>query len=492
MITLLFFVTLFTTPFAQTDLLFSGNHLLAASQGVTKIVNNAYPLAPAREDWTILLTRVLTQYILWWFTDLVIIMIWKRKSWRVWLRKIMRKILFQWRPGAVFVLSCQPLDAAEAHKSLDGSEDLPGYAVMALTMMIDLSTLVSGALSLHRQWITNGGHTGWLGMNLFFTPVAPAIVSFISAITALCKASNRVRIILIVLGLIAWPAIYLPITILHDPDQYYIFTIVAYVCQLNPLFIVKLELVTMVLIGFDRVFSLPIVASSDMVRTGFPFPTLNTWAFAGPLLAIGIATLILAEASLMASYNEIAAYMDVVQKKILARLSANPLAERRAAALPMYEISDELILQVISKPPPSEVGELGRGTVKTNQLYNPTVTTTDIRATYSAVVVPASTPNDVIELPEAPSASKNPYKQLGSQGAVPAAPFTSTSSAITEVSQPVFQIPSVTPPSSVTQASSQTLPPNPVRLSNSEIWHRMMEGREAGGARLEDSARHNI
>ncbi|GAB5592741.1 hypothetical protein Unana1_07641 [Umbelopsis nana] len=521
--TLLTFALLLSPCYAQTDFTPYAINPLASPQGNSTWVDPS-PFEPTRQDWTILITRVLTQYFLWWLTDLLIMVAWKRLSWRLWLKKVMRKILLQWRPGAVFMLSCQPSTAAEAIKVLDNSAEIPGLASMALTLMIDLSTLVSGALSLQKQYgIPNAkeGSGGWKGMDIFFSPVAPAIVSSISTITALCKTRNSIRITLIVLGLIAWPAVYLPAAILHDPGNFLYITLVVYILQLNPFFIMKLELVMMALIGFDRVLTLPIVSSANIVSTGFPFPALNTWAFAGPLLTLGIITLIIAEVSLVISYGEIQAYIGVLFSKLGARMtrtSKPPPTE--TTVLPMHQISDQLIEDVIAHPPCNEKDEPSEDTkdfahspskekdepARTSKTWaseeGEEIEILDIRGT--AATQSRSTPNTLAVPPKTPTPSRNPYKQTDnlaltdSSTSTPSPPTNSPSNRLLPPS--TSQTNNVAPPprlrttriSEITQLAVQPPPPsaptistpNPVPTPSADVWYRMMGGREADGERI--------
>ncbi|KAH8549362.1 hypothetical protein BGW37DRAFT_502865 [Umbelopsis sp. PMI_123] len=110
------------------------------------------PVQATREDWMILIARVATQYVLWWLTDLILIVLWQRQPVKAWLRHSIRKIFFQWRPGPVFIISCQPSEASEALRFIDGSDN-PQDCFLCSSP----SLLIAGHLRLEDyQYIRNG------------------------------------------------------------------------------------------------------------------------------------------------------------------------------------------------------------------------------------------------------------------------------------------------------------------------------------------------
>ncbi|KAH8549363.1 hypothetical protein BGW37DRAFT_469326 [Umbelopsis sp. PMI_123] len=136
----------------------------------------------------------------------------------------------------------------------------------------------------------------------------------------------------------------------------------VYAFQLNPFLVAKLELVSMLLIGFDRVFSLPIIATANIKSTGFPFPTLNNWSFGAPLLTLAILTLIFAEIGMLTCYAELWNYTSSVlrrfQVRFTSRFISNPLENRCPEVLPMHQVSDQLVESIIASPPRKDVDEI--------------------------------------------------------------------------------------------------------------------------------------
>jgi hypothetical protein len=446
----------------------------ATPEGNTTDIDS-YPVVPTSSDWSTLIVRIVTQYFLWWLPDLFLMVLWRRQPVKLWLRHSMRKVFFNWRPGAVFIQSCQPMEATEAYRIIDGGEKLPGLFPLLFTLATDGWTLANGGLSVYTQWVTSDSEvSGWNGMFRFYNPIVPSIVSFISIITALCKASNKVRIYLIVAALIIWPAIYLPIYILHDSaSKLYIMEIMVFIFQLNPLLIVKLELVSMVLIGMDRVFILPIIATANAKSTGFPFPALNTWAFGGPFLVLGIVTLLFAEAGMLTSAVEIINYLNILQQKIVVRLTSKN-EDRRPDVLPVHQVSDGLIESIINSssrkddntPQPSHQQYSGlQPSVPQAFNQSPRTHLADLQIT--SVPSPTLT-NSSIELQ-----SRSP----------PPAYTSATSTPRPDVRQlpPVHPLPPAHPTDSVT--------PN-TQLDIAHIYH-LITGRNTDGAQVDDATRRN-
>ncbi|CAO3671658.1 unnamed protein product [Umbelopsis ramanniana] len=443
---------------SQTDTLPWQPAPYATPQGEATYVDSS-PVVATASDWSTLIVRIVTQYFLWWLPDLFLMVLWRRQPLKVWLKHSMRKVFFSWRPGAVFVQSCQPMNATEAYKIIDGSEKLPGLLPMLFTLATDGWTLANGGLSVYTQWVTSN-------------------ISFISIITALCKTSNKVRIYLTVAALIIWPAIYLPIYILRDShSKMYIMEIMVFVLQLNPLLIVKLELLSMVLIGFERVFILPVVSTADIKMTAFPFPALNTWAFGGPFLVLGIVTLLFAEAGMLTSAVEIMKYLNTLQQKIIARFSSKP-EERRPDVLPMHQVSDELIDSIINSPSGKDDNHPTTPQPPSHPL------SVSSRSAPQAVYIPSrSQPADLQIMSLSSPTPTNTSIELQRRSPPPA--YTSTTSTphlgVQQLS-PVHPL----PPSNQTDNTTPHTQPDIAHI------YRVLTGRNMDGAQVEDALRCNI
>jgi hypothetical protein len=463
---------------SQTDTLPWQSSPYAAPQGKATYIES-YPVVATTSDWSTLIVRIVTQYFLWWLPDLFLMVLWRRQPVKVWLKHSMRKVFFSWRPGAVFVQSCQPMNAIEAYKIIDDGETLPGLLPMLFTLATDGWTLASGGLSVYTQWVTsNSNVSGWSGMYRFYNPIVPSIVSFISIITALCKTSNKVRIYLTVIALIIWPAIYLPIYILHDSkSKMYILEIMVFILQLNPFLIVRLELISMVLIGLERVFILPIVSTANIKMTAFPFPALNTWAFGGPLLILGIVTLLFAEAGMLTSALEIINYLNTLQAKISARFSSKS-EERRPDVLPRHQVSDELIDSIINSPSGKDDNYPTTPQPPSHPL------SVSSRNAPQAIYLPSrSQPADLQITSLSSPTLTNTSMELQSRSPPPT--YTST----TSTPRPgVQQLSPVHPLPSFNQTDNATPHTQP------DIAHiyRVLTGRNMDGAQVEDATRRNI
>ncbi|KAG2176076.1 hypothetical protein INT44_000555 [Umbelopsis vinacea] len=444
----------------------------ASSKGKTTDIDS-YPVVPTSTDWSTLIVRIVTQYFLWWLPDLFLMVLWQKKPVNLWLRHSMRKVFFNWRPGAVFVQSCQPAEATEAYRIIVGEDKLPGLFPMLFTLATDGWTLANGGLSVYTQWVTSDSNvSGWNGMFRFYNPIVPSIVSFISIIATLCKTSNKVRIYLIIAALIIWPAIFLPIYILHDSSQMYIVEIVVLILQLNPLLIVKLELLSMVLIGLDRVFILPVIATSNIKITGFPFPALNNWAFGGPMLILGIVTLLFAEAGMLTSALEIMKYLNTLQGNVVARFTSKK-EDRGPNVLPMHQASDEVVESISNsssrKKDPSTIPTTPQPFSQRHSGVQSSVP--------QAVNQPPRTHQSDLQITSLP-APINPNIELQSRSPPPA--YTSTtSSPRAEVRSPVQNIPSPHPTDSTA--------PN-TQLDIAQIYH-LITGRNTDGAQVDGSTR---
>ncbi|KAG2177025.1 hypothetical protein INT43_007679 [Umbelopsis isabellina] len=340
-------------------------------------------LQPSASDWMLLWTRILTQYVLWWLTDLLIIVVWKRKSWKIWIHKAMRKILLQWRPGIMFIITCEPKQAVDAYKLLGDDGGPITNTSLAITLLVDLFTIAGGAMSLYKVWNHETIGNGWSIMNLFFAPVPPAIISFFSTLTVIFNTRNRTRIILIILGLVAWPAIMLPLLSTHISlkgmkDDYWVFELVSWMFSMNPFVIIRMEHVIVLFIAFQRLFEILVFVGSDPTTSRFPFPALNTWAFGAPLLIFGLGIVIFAEVALFTVYKNIIFYYT----KLKARWS-NALFHRKNGteppplALPMHTVpNDILTVREIVPTLPDEPfeKEKARKTAKSQTMATPAAT----------------------------------------------------------------------------------------------------------------------
>ncbi|KAI8579763.1 hypothetical protein K450DRAFT_240221 [Umbelopsis ramanniana AG] len=463
---------------AQIDPL-TGLPPYASPKGKTTDIDS-YPVAPTSLDWSTLIVRIVTQYFLWWLPDLFLMVLWQRQPVKLWLIHSMRKVFFNWRPGAVFVQSWQPTEATEAYRVILGGEKLPGLFPMLFTLATDGWTLASGGLSVYTQWVTsNHDVSGWNGIFRFYNPIVPSIVSFISIIAALCKASNKVRIYLIVAALIIWPAIFFPVYILHDSSHMYIMEIMVFIIQLNPFLIIGLELVSMVLIGLDRVFALPVIATSDIKRTGFPFPSLNNWAFGGPFLALGIVTLLFAEAGMMTSALEIMNYVKILQQKVVARFKSKK-EDARPNVLPMHQVSDEPIESIDKSP----LGKKDSNSTTRPSTSEPPSThqRNGLQSSVAQTVnQPSTAHQEDLQITSVPSPTlTNSNIELQSRSPPPAYSST-TSTPRVDVRPPVQTIPTAHPTDSIA--------PN-TQLDIGQIYH-LITGRNTDGAQVDASTRRN-
>lgn len=463
---------------SQTDTLPWQPIPYATPRGETTYIDS-YPVVATASDWSTLIVRIVTQYFLWWLPDLVLMVLWRKRPVKVWLKHSMRKVFFSWRPGAVFVQSCQSVNAVEAYKIINGGENLPGLLPMLFTLATDAWTLASGGLSVYTQWVTsNSNVSGWNGMYRFYNPIVPSIVSFISIITALCKTNNKVRIYLIIAALITWPAIYLPIYILHDSkSKMYILEIMVFLLQLNPLLVWKLELISMVLIGFERVFILPIVSTADIKLTAFPFPALNTWAFGGPFLVLGIVTLLFAEAGMLTSAAEITNYLNTLQQKIVARVSFKS-EERRPDVLPMHQVSDEVIYSTIHSSP-------GKGDKSATTLEPSSRSLSVSQRSTPQAIHPSSRsqPADLQVTSLSPPTPTNSNIELQSRS--PQTAYANTTSTLRPGVQQPPPAHFLTPSNPTDNATSHVQP---------DIAHiyRLLTGRNMDGAQVVDATRRDI
>ncbi|KAJ2957702.1 hypothetical protein NQZ79_g6665 [Umbelopsis isabellina] len=371
--------------------LFKAIGAIGTQPGPTYAIDQS-PLEPSASDWMLLWTRILTQYILWWFTDLLIIVVWKRKPWKIWIDKAMRKILLQWRPGIMFVITCEPKQAVDAYKLLGNDGDAINNTSLAITLLVDLFTIAGGGLSLYKIWNHETIGNGWSMMSIFFAPVPPAIISFFSALTVIFNTRNRTRIILITLGLVAWPAIMLPLlsnNIAWDGSKTndWIFELVSWIFSMNPFVLVKMEHGIVLFIAFQRLFEILIFVGSDPKSTGFPFPALTTWAFGAPLLIFGLGIVIFAEVALFRAYKDIIFYYTKLQARWgQALFGKKNIDEPPPLALPMHIVSNNAstVKESVPAPPDEQVEKVQAKKGTDNQVMESSV------ATQSHLSVPSS------------------------------------------------------------------------------------------------------
>ncbi|KAM3578808.1 hypothetical protein VKS41_004950 [Umbelopsis sp. WA50703] len=240
-------------------------------------------------------------------------------------------------------MTCEPKGAEEAYRLLGDDGGPISNTSLVITLLVDLFTIAGGGVSLYQitnHQITDNG----LGvLKIFFAPVPPAIISFFSTLTVMLKARNRTRIILISLGLVAWPAIMLPLMI--GNSDLWILELISWVFCINPFVLVRAEYAVVLFIAFQRLFEILIYIASNPATSGFPFPALATWAFGGPLLVFGLAITVFAEVALYVAYKDILMYYAKLKSRWGNVLRGKKNMAEPPLALPMHTVlSDPSVL----------------------------------------------------------------------------------------------------------------------------------------------------